>query len=170
HFIEAQRLRNRPRDLRHFQNMGQACPVMIALGREEHLRLVLQPAKGLAMDDAVAVALIRRPDVVLRLRAVAPARFRAPRRARRERLVLDALEHFADGRQSASSKNRVPSIGLYRYGSMSTKPSDSYNRIAPCIVGSVSSRIARYPRRRASSMMRSASARPILCSRNCGRT
>src|ERR1044071_1769259 len=143
---------------------------MVPLGRQEHLRLVLEPAERLAMNDAVAVALVRRPDVVLRLGAVATARLRALRRARRERLVLDALEHFADVRQSASSMKRVPSIELYRYGAISMKPSDSYKRIAPCIAGNVSRRIARYARVPASSMVRSASARPILCARNSGRT
>ena len=57
---------------------------MIPLGREEHLRLVLEPAERLAVDDAVAVALIRGPDVVLVLVAVAAARLGALRGLRDE--------------------------------------------------------------------------------------
>ncbi len=40
---------------------------MVAGRREEHLRLVFQPAERLAVDDAIAVALKRRPDVVFEL-------------------------------------------------------------------------------------------------------
>src|SRR5436305_11180045 len=39
------RLRDRPPDLRHFQHVREARAVVIPLGREEHLRLVLEPAK-----------------------------------------------------------------------------------------------------------------------------
>ena len=127
HFVEAQRLRDRARDLRHFQHMRQPRAVVIALGREKDLRLVLQPAKGLAMNDAVAVALIRRPDVVLGLLAIAPARLRASRRARHERVALDVLEHLADGRQNGFSsdsdcgvKSFAPSGVMYMSSSSRT--------------------------------------------------
>lgn len=39
--------------------------------------------------------------------------------------------------------NRVPATGLWRYGSISTKPSDAYSVCASPIIGIVSSRIAR---------------------------
>ncbi len=45
-------------DLRHFQRMGEPRAVIIAFMLHEDLRLVLEPAKGRGMDDAVAVALI----------------------------------------------------------------------------------------------------------------
>ena len=55
--IQPQRFRDRARYLRYFQRVRQARPVMVALRRKEHLRLLLQPADCLAMDDAVPVPL-----------------------------------------------------------------------------------------------------------------
>ena len=65
--VQPQHLGDRARDLRHLERVRQPRAVVIAGRREEHLRLVLQPAERLAVDDAVAVALKRRPDVVFRL-------------------------------------------------------------------------------------------------------
>ena len=45
------------RDLADFQRMGQARAVMIAFMGDENLRLLLQAAEGVGVDDAVAVAL-----------------------------------------------------------------------------------------------------------------
>lgn len=56
--VEAQAARQRARHLGDLQRMGQAGAVMVAHGGEEHLRLVFQAAKALAVDDAVAVALV----------------------------------------------------------------------------------------------------------------
>src|SRR5436305_4732292 len=127
HFVEAQRLRNRARDLRYLEHMRQSRAVVIALGCEKDLRLVLQPAKRFAMNDAVAVALIRRPDVVLGLLAIATARLRASRRTRDERVALDVLEHLADRRQNGFSsdsdcgvKSLAPSGVMYRSSSSRT--------------------------------------------------
>ena len=62
-FVQPQRPGHRPPDLRHFDRMGQANAEMIAVGRDEHLRLVAEAAEGDRMDDAVPVALedIARP-------------------------------------------------------------------------------------------------------------
>ena len=95
-FVQAQHLRDRARDLRHLERVRQARAVVIAGRREEHLRLVLQPAERLAVDDAIAVALKRRPDVVFRLGAQAAARVGALGRLRREDLALARFELFAD--------------------------------------------------------------------------
>jgi hypothetical protein len=46
-------------DLGHLEGVGQSNPVVVTLGRHEHLGLVLEPAEGLRVDDAVAVALER---------------------------------------------------------------------------------------------------------------
>ena len=62
--VQPDRPRDRPRDLRHLQGVGQARPVVIAFGRDEHLRLVHQAAEGLRVDDAVPVALELRPKGV----------------------------------------------------------------------------------------------------------
>src|SRR5690606_29851790 len=70
--VEPQRPRQRPRDLRHLDRMGEARAIVVELLGEEHLGLVLQPAKGGRMDDAVAVALEGRARRALRLRYQAP--------------------------------------------------------------------------------------------------
>ena len=58
--VEAQRPGHGPADLRDFDRMGQPDPEMVAVGRDEHLRLVAQAAEGDRMDDPVAVALEER--------------------------------------------------------------------------------------------------------------
>ena len=55
--VEAERAGDRPADLRDFDAVGQADAEMIAVGGDEHLRLVAQAAEGDGMDDPVAVAL-----------------------------------------------------------------------------------------------------------------
>ena len=67
----------RPTDLRDFDRVGQADPEMVAVGGDEHLRLVAQAAEGDRMDDAVAVAL---EDVARASRAADhPPRWALPR-------------------------------------------------------------------------------------------
>ena len=73
-FIEPERACDCPADLRDFETVRQAHPEMIAVGRDEHLRLMPQPAKGDRVDDPVAVALedvarTRQPGSPLRDRA-----------------------------------------------------------------------------------------------------
>ena len=85
--VQAERARDRSGDVRDVERMGQADPVVVALGRQEHLRLVLQPAERLGVRDAVAIPLEDRADRILRLgRARVPS---TPRRAwRRWRACL----------------------------------------------------------------------------------
>ena len=54
--VEAQRARQRARDLGHFEGVGEPGAVMIALVVDEHLGLVGEPAERDGMDDAVAIA------------------------------------------------------------------------------------------------------------------
>ena len=58
--IHLKRAGKRSRDLRHFETMGEPRAVMVALVIDEDLRLIVQPAKGGGMEDAVAVAPIGR--------------------------------------------------------------------------------------------------------------
>ena len=86
---------------------------MIAFRREKNLRLVFEPAKRLAVDNAIAIALIGRAQIVFRLEAIAAARVRALRGSRDERVVLDLLERLANvHRWRSSSMNFEPAIGL----------------------------------------------------------
>jgi len=75
--VAAQRPRQCAGDLRDFNRMGQAGSVVVALMGDEDLGLVLQPAEGGGVDDAVAVALEGGPRRAFGLRVEASAR---PRR------------------------------------------------------------------------------------------
>ena len=100
--VQPQHLRDRARDLRHLERVRQPGPVVIAGRREEDLRLVLQPAERLAVDDAIAIALKRRPDVVFRFR-------RAGGRANRRSWPPAAPGSRA---RAASSCSRIVSMRL----------------------------------------------------------
>ena len=71
--------------------MRQARAVVVALVVDEDLGLVLEPAEGRAVDDAVAVALVARAQRVLLLRVAAAAASALRMRVRREPLVLPAF-------------------------------------------------------------------------------
>ena len=70
--VQPQRARDRAGDLRDFEAVRQPGAVMVALMRDEDLRLVHQPPERGRMENAVAVALKRRAHPVLRL-AMEPA-------------------------------------------------------------------------------------------------
>ena len=91
-FVQAQHLGDRARDLRHLEGVREPRAVVVAGRREEDLRLVFEPAEGLAVDDAIAIALKCRPDVVLPFRPQPAARVGALRRLRREGFPLPGLE------------------------------------------------------------------------------
>ena len=71
--VEAQAGGQGPGDLRDLQGVREPGDDMVAVGVGEHLRLVLEPAEGLGVHDAVAVALEAGAPGVLRLRPPAPA-------------------------------------------------------------------------------------------------
>ena len=101
--VQPQHLGDAARDLRDLERVRQARPVVIAGRREEHLRLVLQPAKGLAVNDAVAVALEHRANRIRRLVAQAAAAGRAlggRRRQEFELALLEMLRGWMDMRRS----------------------------------------------------------------------
>ena len=66
-FIESECSRDVAADLRDFQRVRNARSVVIAVPADEHLRLVLQPPKRLRVQDAVSIALERKPRRVFRL-------------------------------------------------------------------------------------------------------
>ena len=68
--VEAQRPRDGPADARDLQRVGEPRAVVVALGRDEHLRLVLEPPERLAVHDPVTIALERRPQTALDLLAL----------------------------------------------------------------------------------------------------
>jgi hypothetical protein len=65
--VESQSARDGSRDLCHLESVREPDSVVVALGGQEDLRLVREPAKGFGMHNAVPVALIAGPDVVIGL-------------------------------------------------------------------------------------------------------
>ena len=65
--VERQRPRDGARDAGDLERVSQARAVVVALRRDEHLGLVLEPAEGLGVDDPVAVALERRAQAAVGL-------------------------------------------------------------------------------------------------------
>ena len=86
--VQPQHLGDRARDLRDLERVRQARAVVIAGRREEHLRLVLQAAERLGVDDAVAIALERRPDRIFGFGLSRPLLCAALGGGRREDLAL----------------------------------------------------------------------------------
>ena len=107
-FVQPQHLRDRARNLRHFERVRQAGAVVIAGRREEHLRLVLQPAERLGVDDAIAIALERRTNRILGLLADPALAVGALRCLRREDLAFPLFELFADRSAHAPSIMSAP--------------------------------------------------------------
>ena len=70
--IEGQGPGNGAGDAADLQRMGHAGAVVVALWLEKHLGLVLEPPKGLGVDDPVHVPLKRGANLTLRLWAGAP--------------------------------------------------------------------------------------------------
>src|SRR5687767_1564820 len=113
--VEAKRLGDGPADLRYFQHVRQARPVVVSLRCEKHLRLVLQSPERFAVDDPVAIALVGRAQVIFGLGAVTTACLRAPCSLGSERVVLDAFEHLTDvheGHSSEGEEGIVPVVAV----------------------------------------------------------
>ncbi len=72
--VEAERAGDRAGDPAGLERVREPRPVVVAFGRDEDLRLVLQPAEGLGVDDPVAVALERRPQRAVGLLDLTPRR------------------------------------------------------------------------------------------------
>ena len=71
--VQSQRPANRPRDLRHFQCVGQTGAKIVAFVVDEHLGLVFEATEGPAMNDPVTVALKTPPCGAIRLIVQPPA-------------------------------------------------------------------------------------------------
>ena len=89
--VEPQRPGNGPGHLGHFQRVGQAGAIEVALRREEHLRFLLETPEGLAVQHPVAVPLKHRAQRVLRLRHDSAAACIAEGRPRCKGKVFDFL-------------------------------------------------------------------------------
>src|SRR5262249_6517395 len=97
--VQQKHLRDRPRHLRHLQRVREPRAVVIAGGREEYLRLVLETPERLAVNDAVAIALECRPDVVFGFRAHPSLGVGAFRSLWRQGVALTLFERLTNGAQ-----------------------------------------------------------------------
>ncbi len=94
--VQAQNLGNSAGDLRHLEGVREPRPIVVTGGREEDLRLVLEPAKGLGVDDAIPIALERRANAVLGLGTLAAPAGSAVSGLRCKLRSFAGFELFAD--------------------------------------------------------------------------
>jgi hypothetical protein len=87
---------------------------MVALGVDEHLGLVLEAPERLGMEDPVAVALERRPEVVGRLRTVPAAAVGGAERGGCEPLELLGLADLAGAQDEGWDAQVLVSTGVGR--------------------------------------------------------
>ena len=95
--VEPQRAGDGAGHLHYLQRVGQARPIVIPLRREEDLGLMLQPAEGLAVNDAITIALKTGAQVILRLSRLASFRGGRQGSARTEPLALPLFGDFSGG-------------------------------------------------------------------------
>jgi hypothetical protein len=88
----------------------EAGAIVIARRREEDLGFVFEPAERLGVNDAVAVTLKRRPDVVLLFWPQPPFAVTTFRRCRRQNLPLALLEVFANPHDEIITQIEAPHI------------------------------------------------------------
>src|SRR5262249_33485872 len=103
--VQAERARDRARDLLYLERVrhphgevvaDRGAPARFAEDLREDLGLVLQPTERRAVDDAVAVALEARAQLIARFLALATLALSREGRMRSEDLSLDALCFLAD--------------------------------------------------------------------------
>ena len=88
--VQPERAGDDARDPRRLERVCEPRAEVIPARGHEHLRLVLEPAERLRVDDAIAVALEGRPQPTLVLRYRPPTRLVGANRERRQRLLLEA--------------------------------------------------------------------------------
>ncbi len=110
--VQPQRPRDAARDAGRLERVREARAEVVALGIDEDLRLVAQPAERLRVDDPVAVALERRPQPALLLRRLAAARLVRAHGERREPLLLVLANRLREavGDLSGDLRHRQASV------------------------------------------------------------
>ena len=110
--VEAERASDDAGDAGRLERVGHPGAVVVAGGVDEDLRLALQAPERLGVDDPVAVALERRPDVGLRLGPEPAARLVRADRERREGVVLERADPL--GETVRDAVRRVGHLPEYR--------------------------------------------------------
>ena len=116
--VQAERRGQRARDLRDLQRVRQARDEVVALGVDEDLRLVLQAAERLGVEDPVTVTLEGGPELV-RWLGLDPATRRLGAHGRRREALLFSLPRDAvaphkpatDGHGLHGAMMRVTEVG-----------------------------------------------------------
>ena len=98
--VEPQGAGHRASDMADVERVRQPDAVVVALGREEHLRLVLETAERFGVDDPVAVALEAGADRIGRLGPFASTALRRQHRMRRKGVSFYLLRAFTGGRHA----------------------------------------------------------------------
>ena len=155
--VQPQRPRDRARDLRRLQRVGEPRAVVVALGRHEHLRLVLEPPERLAVHDPVAVALERRAQTPQSSSGARAIRGIGAGGERREPLGLPRLLARGEG----VGRGRSRSDSAKRGGHSAPRGAELLRRLFAY------SRPARPPRARSA---RGRASRTRSRARPCGRT
>ena len=108
--VQAQRPGDAAGDARHLERVRQPGAVVVALGGDEDLGLVLQPPERLAVDDAVAVALVGGAEACTAPRRARARASAAERCAERREAGLVGLDREPDpaSRLRVSSTLRQP--------------------------------------------------------------
>ena len=106
--VEPQPARDAARDAGRLERVCEAHAEVIALGIHEDLRLEAQPPERLRVDDAVAVALERRPQPALVLGILAPARLVRAHGPRREPPLLVLANRLGEAVGDRSGDLRHP--------------------------------------------------------------
>ena len=104
--VEPQRAGDGARDLGHLERVREPRAVVVAGRGDEHLRLVLEPAERLAVDDPIAVALERRAQPAVGL-GPWPLGGIGARCQRRELALLAGADALCESRGDGSGRMLV---------------------------------------------------------------
>ena len=96
-FVQTQHLGDSARDLRHFERVREPGSIVIARGRKEHLRFVLESAEGLGVNHAVAIAMKRGAKGLFSFRSESALAVGTLGGSRRQTFALATFQLLADG-------------------------------------------------------------------------
>ena len=102
--VQPERACDAARDGRRLERVRHPRPVVVSLGVDEDLRLALQTAERLRVDDPVTIALERRPDVGVILGTRAPPGVVRAHGQRGEAALLVGANALGEGVGDPSSK------------------------------------------------------------------
>jgi hypothetical protein len=124
--LEQQRTGDPARDAGGLERVRQARAEVVAFRVDEHLRLQPQAPEGLRVDDAVAVALERRPQPAFLLGKVAPARLVRAHGERRQPTLLVLAHEAREGISNLTGKLRHPGSSVVAAAEGARRPLETW--------------------------------------------